>query len=183
MVDRGEAPTGRAVPAATRPPDRNGAATDDPTRALLGRGPVRFSLDGYDLVVVQDSQSLSDEGKNAARDLLGRLPRIAGCLSVGGDTYTIFTLEQVDTIDDGAEARQHPIDFLTQRELQIATLVMQGKVNKQIAYRLHIAPNTVQSHLKRIFCKLSVTSRAAMVARLAGCLHPSTPGSCPLSQT
>jgi DNA-binding CsgD family transcriptional regulator len=53
--------------------------------------------------------------------------------------------------------------LLTGRELQIATLVASGKVNKQIACELHISEWTVSTHLRRIFAKLGVSSRAAMV--------------------
>jgi DNA-binding NarL/FixJ family response regulator len=57
-------------------------------------------------------------------------------------------------------------DLLTERELQIVMLVARGKVNKQIAYQLRISEYTVSTHLRRIFCKLGVSSRAAMVAQL-----------------
>lgn len=57
------------------------------------------------------------------------------------------------------------IDFLTARELQIVALVADGRVNKQIADALKISEWTVSSHLRRIFLKLSVDTRAAMVSR------------------
>lgn len=53
--------------------------------------------------------------------------------------------------------------LLTSRELQIATLVAQGLQNKQVAKKLHISEWTVSTHLRRIFAKLHVDSRAAMV--------------------
>jgi DNA-binding CsgD family transcriptional regulator len=132
--------------------------------------PLCFSLNGHELFIVQEPQSAPEESEGGTpRHVRGSL-RIVGCLAVGGDTYTIFSPEEGSS--GTITPPQRPIDFLTQRELQIALLVMQGNVNKQIAHRLHIAPNTVQTHLKRMFCKLGVTSRAAMVAQLAGCLHP-----------
>ena len=62
------------------------------------------------------------------------------------------------------QSTQNPIDLLTRRELQIALLVVDGKVNKQIAHRLRISPYTVSSYLKRIFCKLHCHTRAEMAA-------------------
>jgi DNA-binding CsgD family transcriptional regulator len=62
------------------------------------------------------------------------------------------------------------LDFatlLTERELQIAVLVASGHPNKQIAKQLHISEWTVATYLRRIFVKLSVNSRAAMVYRCA----------------
>lgn len=59
------------------------------------------------------------------------------------------------------------VNLLTERELQIATLTALGRSNKQIASHLHISEWTVSAHLRRIFIKLNVDSRAAMVYRCA----------------
>jgi len=53
---------------------------------------------------------------------------------------------------------------LTQRELEVLALVAQGYGNKEIATRLFISTNTVKRHLKSIFAKLEVGSRAAASA-------------------
>jgi DNA-binding CsgD family transcriptional regulator len=55
---------------------------------------------------------------------------------------------------------------LSPRELQIARMVAKGYPNKTIATILDISTWTVASHLRRIFSKFGVSSRAAMVARL-----------------
>lgn len=60
--------------------------------------------------------------------------------------------------------------LLTARELQIATLVAIGNGNKKIASQLSISAWTVSTHLRRIFVKLGVDSRAAMVYRCADLL-------------
>jgi DNA-binding CsgD family transcriptional regulator len=57
---------------------------------------------------------------------------------------------------------------LSTREHQVACLVAAGRTNRQIAAQLHITENTVETHLRRIFTKLSVSSRAAVAARLDG---------------
>jgi DNA-binding CsgD family transcriptional regulator len=56
---------------------------------------------------------------------------------------------------------------LTERELQIATLVALGCPNKQVADKLHISEWTVATYLRRIFAKLGVDTRAAMTYRCA----------------
>jgi DNA-binding NarL/FixJ family response regulator len=56
---------------------------------------------------------------------------------------------------------------LTPREVEIACLVAKGYVNKTIAGLLDISCYTVDTYMRRIFAKLTVTSRAAMVARLS----------------
>jgi two-component system, NarL family, nitrate/nitrite response regulator NarL len=55
---------------------------------------------------------------------------------------------------------------LSPRELAVAQLIAKGLPNKSIGDILEISPWTVATHLRRIFVKLNVTSRAAMVARL-----------------
>ncbi|HEX8863120.1 MAG TPA: helix-turn-helix transcriptional regulator [Actinomycetes bacterium] len=55
---------------------------------------------------------------------------------------------------------------LSPRELEIARMVAKGLPNKTIASVLDISSWTVASHLRRVFTKLGVSSRAAMVARL-----------------
>jgi DNA-binding NarL/FixJ family response regulator len=53
---------------------------------------------------------------------------------------------------------------LTDREIEVLALVAQGYGNKQIAAELFISTNTVKRHLKSIFSKLDVNSRAAASA-------------------
>jgi DNA-binding CsgD family transcriptional regulator len=58
---------------------------------------------------------------------------------------------------------------LSPREIEIVRMVAQGHPNKIIADVLSISSWTVCAHLRRIFTKLGVASRAAMVARLLEC--------------
>jgi DNA-binding CsgD family transcriptional regulator len=58
------------------------------------------------------------------------------------------------------------INCLTSREMQIAELVAQGKTNAEIGAELWITENSVKQALKRIFRKLSVSSRTEMVTRV-----------------
>jgi DNA-binding CsgD family transcriptional regulator len=55
---------------------------------------------------------------------------------------------------------------LSPREQEIVRMVAQGHPNKVIADVLNISSWTVCTHLRRIFAKLGVGSRAAMVARI-----------------
>ena len=51
---------------------------------------------------------------------------------------------------------------LTERERQVLTLILEGKSSGGIAHLLGSTENTVETHLKRIFEKLGVASRAEL---------------------
>ncbi len=65
---------------------------------------------------------------------------------------------------DSAEM-QHSGASLSTRERAIVLLMGHGLTNKMIARQLSIAPETVKSHAKRIFLKLTVQTRAQAVYR------------------
>lgn len=56
---------------------------------------------------------------------------------------------------------------LSPRETEIARMIAQGYPNKIIAAVLDISSWTVGTHVRHLFAKLGVTSRAAMVARIS----------------
>ena len=58
-------------------------------------------------------------------------------------------------------------ESLSEREIDVLKLVAQGKSNKEIGSMLFISSGTVKSHVKRIFAKLNVNSRAEAVANAA----------------
>ncbi|HVJ83647.1 MAG TPA: helix-turn-helix transcriptional regulator [Planctomycetia bacterium] len=65
------------------------------------------------------------------------------------------------------------IAALSPREQEIARMVARGYPNKTIAAVLEISVWTVGTYLRRIFAKLGVASRAAMVAKLGSDGHDS----------
>jgi len=64
-----------------------------------------------------------------------------------------------------SEEMQHSGVRLSARERTVVLLMGHGLSNKRIARQLSIAPETVKSHAKRIFWKLTVQSRAQAVYR------------------
>nr|WP_062343030.1 helix-turn-helix transcriptional regulator [Herbidospora sakaeratensis] len=70
---------------------------------------------------------------------------------------------------------QAGLNELTSREREVADLAGEGLKTKDIAERLRISPRTVDVHLNRIYAKLGVGSRAALV-RLLSVSEPAGPG-------
>lgn len=59
-----------------------------------------------------------------------------------------------------------PFEPLTERELEVARLIMEGYLTKQVALTLHIAVGTVRNHVKNIYQKLEVHSRVQLINKL-----------------
>jgi DNA-binding CsgD family transcriptional regulator len=132
---------------------------------------VEVVIGGHPCVVVPDAEAENPRAVYHLDGLRHDASQIVGWLTLGGEAYVILCVEASLRSSPTQGTRRRPIDILTERELQIALLVREGRVNKQIAHCLHITPNTVQSHLKRMFCKLGVSTRAAMVRKLDECLY------------
>jgi DNA-binding CsgD family transcriptional regulator len=82
--------------------------------------------------------------------------------NVGDTRYLLIRKPQMDS-------SQLP---LSPREREIVELVAHGHPTKVIAAVLNISCWTVSAHLRRIFIKLGVTSRLAMIARLTEHARP-----------
>lgn len=55
---------------------------------------------------------------------------------------------------------------LTPRELELLQLLCEGKSNQELADALFVSINTVKTHLKNLYLKLGVESRAEAMARV-----------------
>ena len=69
----------------------------------------------------------------------------------------------VPAVQAAASGPRDP-DRLTERELDVLSLVVAGRRNKEMAVELGISENTVKFHLRNILDKLHAQSRAEMVA-------------------
>lgn len=54
---------------------------------------------------------------------------------------------------------------LSERELEVLLELAAGRSNKEIAARLHVSPNTIKTHVSRLFEKLGAKRRTEAVRR------------------
>lgn len=59
-----------------------------------------------------------------------------------------------------------PVVDLTARELQIALLLAEGQTTRQAAASLFLSPKTVEHHLRHVYTKLDIGSRAELAERM-----------------
>ena len=60
------------------------------------------------------------------------------------------------------EANGVGVETLTERELQVARLVVDRKTNREISEALFLSPKTVETHMRNMFRKLDVSSRVEL---------------------
>jgi DNA-binding CsgD family transcriptional regulator len=65
----------------------------------------------------------------------------------------------------GDRLAQSNSPVLTPRESDVLAMISQGLSNKRTARTLEISPETVKTHVKRIFLKLDVNTRTEAVCR------------------
>ena len=83
-------------------------------------------------------------------------------------SFTVFSKEigSIPAMELGG-MNDAGVSPLSLRERMIVRLMGDGLSNKRIARQLSIAPETVKSHAKSIFLKLTVQTRAQAVYRAA----------------
>ncbi len=81
-----------------------------------------------------------------SRDLLEAIERVTSSRSY------------FDTIRDFAEADNNPVFNLSEREIEIIRLIVNGLTSTEIAEKLFLSEHTVKTHRKNIFRKANIKS-------------------------
>ena len=76
---------------------------------------------------------------------------------------TIRVLAAYQQVAPKAAAVPDTVRLLTDREVEVLSLIGRGATNAEIGRRLYIGEGTVKTHVGRIFSKLGVRDRAAAV--------------------
>jgi NarL family two-component system response regulator LiaR len=95
--------------------------------------------------------------KDVSADVLARAIRAA---HVGRAT---LSPEAAQALVETANQLPLPGFDLTERELEVLTLLVEGLNNTQIAGKLTVSPSTIKSHVSNILSKLGVGSRTEAV--------------------
>ena len=124
--------------------------------------------------LARQEPALQERSEPSVEDLIRLLLGVAEELperspEPGGESEQIL----LDLDVDGARyllvrlpLAERPLVQLSPREKEIVRMIAQGHPNKVIAQVLGISTYTVCTHLRRVFAKVGVGSRAAMIARL-----------------
>lgn len=98
----------------------------------------------------------------AARETLERAVGVFEQL--GAPLWTTKARAELARIGGRAPSR----DELTEAERRIATLVAEGRTNREVAAALFLGERTVESHLTQVYSKLGVRSRAELASKFGG---------------
>jgi DNA-binding NarL/FixJ family response regulator len=136
--------------------------------SLAGSEASDANLDGYELLANTQAAGIPTIVVSgiATRDDIERAYSERGifaCL----EKQTFDRRAFLRIVDEAATIARagRKLDQLTRREREVLELLAQGRSNKEIAEVLVITTNTVKRHLKAIFNKLEVHSRAAAAAK------------------
>jgi DNA-binding CsgD family transcriptional regulator len=65
---------------------------------------------------------------------------------------------------------------LTPQELQVSLLLGEGRTTREVAAALFLSPKTVEYHLRKVYTKLGIRSRAELAEQLAVLTAREQPG-------
>ncbi|HSK98756.1 MAG TPA: LuxR C-terminal-related transcriptional regulator [Rubrobacteraceae bacterium] len=132
------------------------ARGDEPgAMAALGRALARAEPEGY-------IRTFVDEGASMAA-MLRRLLR--GQRDPGLEVSPGYVSELLVVLVPSTKSSWSFVELMSERELEVLRLAASGASNREIAANLFLSLDTVKSHLKHVYHKLGVHSRAQATAR------------------
>lgn len=151
----------------------NSGIRRNPDGTLWLREPAGAELDRWILAgapPAHNSDGLLHVARPLARPIsvmVARLPPMSTSW-IGGDPRWMLLLFDPDRhIQTSAELIARDLG-ITEREAEVAALLVAGYDLRQIAQRLHISLHTARAHLKAIYSKTGHGSQADLIRRVAG---------------
>ena len=156
------------------------AALDSSTKVLVL---TTFDLDEYVFAALRAGASGFLVKDTPPADLLEGIRIIARGDALLGPTATRQLIEQFMRTAPGhtgghtARPQTGSLDVLTERELEVLTLVARGMANHEIGAALFVTPATAKTHVSRLLTKLGARDRAQLIvtAYESGLVTPGTP--------
>ena len=98
-------------------------------------------------------------------DFVGTIRSVAGGARVLPPrmTGTLFSQIAAAAVSRSASTA-HKSVRMTKREREVVSLIAEGMSNKEIAHRLHVATDTVKSHVRNVMDKLALHTRLQIAA-------------------
>jgi DNA-binding NarL/FixJ family response regulator len=169
----------RVVLMDVRMPNMNGI---EATRHILASGVeshvlilTTFDLDEYVYEALRAGASGFMLKDVTARQLVDGVRVVASGEALLAPTVTRRLLERfTPTLPGGDEPAPPTLESLTERELEILTLLASGLSNAELGAKLYLSEPTIKTHLSSIFRKLGVRDRvqAVIAAFDAGLVEP-----------
>jgi DNA-binding CsgD family transcriptional regulator/energy-coupling factor transporter ATP-binding protein EcfA2 len=125
--------------------------------AARGLGSIGLAWDGARLAG-------HGAGRTDDRKVAARLLACARELHPADGTRKTIAAAEDDAASGGS--RTPPEEVLSERELEVARLVLQGKTYAEIGAAIFISPRTAEHHIAHIRRRLGAASRSDMIAKL-----------------
>lgn len=124
-----------------------------------------FDLDEYAFAAIRAGASAFLLKDAAPPDLLGAIRSVQGGDAVVAPSTTRRLLEHFAALPDPAAPTTHDdrLRHLTEREVEVLTLIARGRTNTEIAAELVVAETTVKTHVGRILAKTGSRDRVQLV--------------------
>ena len=136
-----------------------------------------FDLDEYVFAALKAGASgfLLKDTPPAA--LLAGIRTVAAGDALLSPSITRHLIEEYVRHPQEPATRPALLESLTDREIEVLTLVARGWSNAEIAERLYVSPATAKTHLSRLLLKLEARDRAQLIvmAYESGLVSPSGP--------
>ena len=132
----------------------------DPVRVLML---TTFDLDEYVFGALKAGASGFLLKDTPPADLLSGIRIVAAGDVLLSPTVTRQLIEEFVRRPDGTRPVPPTLDGLTEREVQVLTLVARGLSKTEIGQRLYVSPATAKTHVGRLLMKLGARDRAQLI--------------------
>ena len=101
--------------------------------------------------------------KSVSKSIAFTVSVLRTCCRCGIEFGTNGTERVCETCRKPRVRKPEPLSrHLTPREKQIVDLVSQAKLNKEIAYELHLSEGTIKEYLNKVYRKLGIKNRTEL---------------------